>query len=186
MILLKSEGDKMVNKSKTIVNTLKKQDIYKTTTKVNDSKKQVNKSKTSVNKTKKQEKVYKETTKVNKPASGVVDKSNTEVNTTKELSVYKDITKVNAKVKNDIIEVAGLKDKINELIEWYETKHKNVIEIPELKMEKRHFTGDVVVKSYRIYSDIVKKFETFSKKQDQYKIQDLVSQALLEFMEKYH
>ena len=121
-----------------------------------------------------------------KPASGVVDKSNTEVNTTKELSVYKDITKVNAKVKNDIIEVAGLKDKINELIEWYETKHKNVIEIPELKMEKRHFTGDVVVKSYRIYSDIVKKFETFSKKQDQYKIQDLVSQALLEFMEKYH
>lgn len=176
----------MVNKKNTTVKTLKKKTIYKTITKVNDSKKQVNKSKIPVIKAKKQEKVYKETTKVNKPSSIIVDKSNTEINSTKELAVYKGITKVNAKVKNDIIEVAGLKDKINEIIEWYEAKHKNVIEIPELKMDKKHFTGDIVVKSYRVYSDIVKKFETFSKKQDQYKIQDLVSQALLEFMEKYH
>ena len=176
----------MVNKKNTTVNTLKQKTIYKTITKVNDSKKQVNKSKTPVIRAKKQEKGYKETTKVNKPSSIIVDKSNTEINSTKELAVYKGITKVNAKVKNDIIEVAGLKDKINEIIEWYEAKHKNVIEIPELKMDKKHFTGDIVVKSYRVYSDIVKKFETFSKKQDQYKIQDLVSQALLEFMEKYH
>lgn len=176
----------MVNKKNTTVKPLKKKTIYKTITKVNDSKKQVNKSKTPVIKAKKQEKVYKETTKVNKPSSIIVDKSNTEINSPKELAVYKGITKVNAKVKNDIIEVAGLKDKINEIIEWYEAKHKNVIEIPELKMDKKHFTGDIVVKSYRVYSDIVKKFETFSKKQDQYKIQDLISQALLEFMEKYH
>jgi len=176
----------MVNKNNTTVKTLKKKTIYKNITKVNDSKKQVNKSKTPVIKAKKQEKVYKETTKVNKPSSIIVDKSNAEINSTKELAVYKGITKVNAKVKKDIIEVAGLKDKINEIIEWYETKHKNVIEIPELKMDKKHFTGDIVVKSYRVYSDIVKKFETFSKKQDQYKIQDLISQALLEFMEKYH
>lgn len=172
------KGDDMVNKKNTTVNTLKKQHCYKNITKVNNIKE-------LPSKTLKQEKVHKEDTKINKRSSIIDDKSNTEVNSTKELTVYKDITKVNTKVKKDIIEIAGLKDKINEMLEWYETKHKNVIEVPELKMDKKHFTGEVMVKSYRIYSDIVKKFETFSKKQDQYKIQDLISQALLEFMERY-
>lgn len=176
----------MVYKKITSVNKAKKQADYNKNTKVNKGNEQVNKKTTSVNRENKGKTDYKKTTKVHHEALPPVDKSNTSVNAPKELSVYKDITKVNTKVKNDIIEVASLKDKIHEIINWYEAKQKNVIEFPELKLDKKHFTGNVMVKSYRIYSDIVKKFDSFSEKHDQYKIQDLVSQALLEFMEKYH
>jgi len=172
----------MVNKRITTVNKSKKQDVYKSTTKVNDKKATVNKSNTKINK----EKSYKLTTKVNKEKQPVVNKSNTIVNEAKELVVYKDITKVSTKVKTDILEVAALKGKIQEVINWYEAKHKNVIETPELKMDKKHFTGEIVVKSYRLHSDIVKRFDSFANKHNQYKMQDLISQALLEFVEKYH
>jgi len=131
---------------------------------------------------------YKNITDVNKKSKKVSnDKSNTKVNEpSTEILVYKDNIKVNTKIQNDLLEIAGLKNKINEMLSWYETKHKNVVEIPELKLSQKHFTGKITVKSFRIYTDIIKKFEIFANKHSQYKTQDLVSQALLELIEKYH
>ncbi len=144
------------------------------------------KSITKVNK-KKTTKDDKNNTKVNKIKAEKVNKSNTKVNEpSTEILVYKDNIKVNAKIQNDLLEIAGLKNKINEMLSWYETKHKNVVEIPELKLSQKHFTGEITVKSFRIYTDIIKKFENFANKHSQYKTQDLVSQAILEFIEKYH
>jgi len=116
-----------------------------------------------------------------------VNKSNIKVNEpSTEILVYKDNIKVNTKIQNDLLEIAGLKNKINEMLSWYEAKHKNVVEVPELKLSQKHLTGEIIVKSFRIYTDIIKKFENFANKHSQYKTQDLVSQALLEFIERYH
>lgn len=144
------------------------------------------KSNTKVNE-KKTPKDDKNNTKVNKIKAEKVNKSNTKViEPSTEILVYKDNIKVNAKIQNDLLEIAGLKNKINEMLSWYEEKHKNVVEVPELKLSQKHLTGEITVKSFRIYADIIKKFENFANKHSQYKTQDLVSQALLEFVERYH
>lgn len=163
-------------------------DIYKSNTKVIKEKgKKEDKSITDVNKKSKKVSNDKNNTKVNEIKAEKVNKSNTKVNeSSTEILVYKDNIKVNAKIQNDLLEIAGLKNKINEMLSWYETKHKNVVEIPELKLSQKHFTGEITVKSFRIYTDIIKKFENFANKHSQYKTQDLVSQAILEFIEKYH
>jgi len=150
-----------------------KKSIYKSNTKINKEKiKKENKSITDVNKNPKKVSNDKNNAKVNEPST--------------EILVYKDNIKVNAKIQNDLLEIAGLKNKINEMLSWYEAKHKNVVEVPELKLSQKHLTGEIIVKSFRIYTDIIKKFENFANKHSQYKTQDLVSQALLEFIERYH
>ena len=170
------------------VKSISNPNIYKSNTKViKEKEKKEDKSITDVNKNSKKISNDKNNTKVNEIKAEKVNKSNTEVNKpATEILVYKDNIKVNARIQNDLLEIAGLKNKINEMLSWYETKHKNVIETPELKLSKRHFTGEITVKSFRIYTDIIKKFEVFANKHSQYKTQDLVSQALLEFAEKYH
>ncbi len=159
--------------------TILKPNIYKRNTKaIKEKEKKEDKSITDVNKKSKKVSNDKNNTKVNK--------SNIKVNEpSTEILVYKDNIKVNNKIQNDLLEIAGLKTKINEMLSWYETKHKNVVEIPELKLSQKHFTGKITVKSFRIYTDIIKKFEIFANKHSQYKTQDLVSQALLELIEKY-
>lgn len=166
----------------------KKKSIYKSNTKINKEKiKKENKSITDVNKNPKKVSNDKNNAKVNEIKAEKVNKSNTKVNEpSTEILVYKDNIKVNAKIQNDLLEIAGLKNKINEMLSWYEAKHKNVVEFPELKLSQKHLTGEIIVKSFRIYTDIIKKFENFANKHSQYKTQDLVSQALLEFIERYH
>jgi len=161
--------------------TILKPNIYKSNTKViKEKEKKEYKSITDVNKKSKKVSNDKNNTKINEIKAEKVNEPSTEI------LVYKDNIKVNAKIQNDLLEIAGLKNKINEMLSWYETKHKNVVEIPELKLSQKHFTGEITVKSFRIYTDIIKKFENFANKHSQYKTQDLVSQALLEFAEKYH
>ena len=165
-----------------------KKSIYKSNTKINKEKiKKENKSITDVNKNPKKVSNDKNNAKVNEIKAEKVNKSNTKVNEpSTEILVYKDNIKVNAKIQNDLLEIAGLKNKINEMLSWYEAKHKNVVEVPELKLSQKHLTGEIIVKSFGIYTDIIKKFENFANKHSQYKTQDLVSQALLEFIERYH
>ncbi|MDD3301689.1 MAG: hypothetical protein PHR57_02890 [Patescibacteria group bacterium] len=167
--------------------TILKPNIYKRNTKViKEKEKKEDKSITDVNKKSKKVSNDKNNTKVNEIKAEKANKSNIKVNEpSTEILVYKDNIKVNTKIQNDLLEIAGLKNKINEMLSWYETKHKNVVEIPELKLSQKHFTGKITVKSFRIYTDIIKKFEIFANKHSQYKTQDLVSQALLELIEKY-
>lgn len=46
------------------------------------------------------------------------------------------------------------------------------------------FDCDTVTRAYRMYEDVQKDFKIFCKKHSEYKVQDLISTALVEFMNK--
>lgn len=76
---------------------------------------------------------------------------------------------------------------INDLdnIIWTELKnHKFIKDEESLILDK--FEGKEIVKSYKLYEPIQREFLEFCKKNNKYKVQDILSQALKEFLEKYN
>ncbi|MEG1142765.1 MAG: hypothetical protein RSE41_10065, partial [Clostridia bacterium] len=72
---------------------------------------------------------------------------------------------------------------LNEMYEWYKLKSSNnVVEHKKLIIED--FEGDVVVRSYKVYEPIQKEFAEFCKG-NKYKVQDILSQAIKNFLEEY-
>jgi len=171
------------------------------------TKKKVNSKQTKVNQSKK-EKVYSDKSKVIRSAvnrkstpvtlkNKTVNHDNSEVNQKKNKEVYPKDTIVNqpeietkalaltAKAKHDFIELSEMKPMLKEIIDWYEAKHKNVIERPSLVIDTRKFKSKPVTKSFKMYPEIVKKLDDFKKSYPQYQIMDIVTAALTEFFERY-
>lgn len=170
-------------------------------------KKKVNSKQTKVNRSKK-EKVYSDNSKVSQSAvnrkstpvtlkNKTVNLDNSEVNLKKNKEDYHKDTKVNqpeletkalaltTKAKHDFIELSEMKPILKEIIDWYEAKHKNVIERPSLVIDTRKFKSKPVTKSFKMYPEIVKKLDDFKKSYPQYQIMDIVTAALTEFFERY-
>jgi hypothetical protein len=170
-------------------------------------KKKVNSKQTKVNRSKK-EKVYSDNSKVsqstvnrkNTPVTlknKTVNLDNSEVNLKKNKEDYHKDTIVNqpeletkalaltTKAKHDFIELSEMKPILKEIIDWYEAKHKNVIERPSLVIDTRKFKSKPVTKSFKMYPEIVKKLDDFKKSYPQYQIMDIVTAALTEFFERY-
>jgi hypothetical protein len=170
-------------------------------------KKKVNSKQTKVNRSKK-EKVYSDNSKVSQSAinrkstpvtlkNKTVNLDNSEVNPKRNKEDYHKDTKVNqpeletkalaltTKAKHDFIELSEMKPILKEIIDWYEAKHKNVIERPSLVIDTRKFKSKPVTKSFKMYPEIVKKLDDFKKSYPQYQIMDIVTAALTEFFERY-
>lgn len=170
-------------------------------------KKKVNSKQTKVNRSKK-EKVYSDNSKVSQSAvnrkstpvtskNKTVNLDNSEVNPKKNKEDYRKDTIVNqpeietkalaltTKAKHDFIELSEMKPMLKEIIDWYEAKHKNVIERPSLVIDTRKFKSKPVTKSFKMYPEIVKKLDDFKKSYPQYQIMDIVTAALTEFFDKY-
>ena len=188
---VKKPGSKVLNKSTTLVKEGKTV-VNKSNTKVGNIKS--NKSTTLVGKAKKQGS-DKKPTKVLKEADSVSNKSNTKVGTQENKGLNESVTFVESKelqlFKNPnnfkaFEEILNMKSKMAEVIDWYEKKQKNVIEIPELKINARALHGNLILKTYKLYESAIKKITDFIEKHPQFKQQDIISQALIEFAEKYH
>lgn len=199
MILLKSEGDEMKikekpqtskktdieknNKCKTKVNNkrlasvieAKKQEDYKGLAKVNNKRKTI-----AIEK----EKNYKSLANAKNQEKQADYKHSADASEPKSLEVYGVENKLPIKT-NELVEFFQMKSKIEEMLAWYETKHKNVIEFPELKIDKKLLKGAVVVKTYRVNSIAVKEFEALCDKHKEFTTQNLLSQAIIEFVERY-
>jgi uncharacterized protein YacL (UPF0231 family) len=170
-------------------------------------KKKVNSKQTKVNRSK-IEKVYSDNSKVSQSAvnrkstpvtlkNKTVNLDNSEVNLKKNKEDYHKDTKVNqpeletkalaltTKARHDFIELSEMKPILKEIIDWYEAKHKNVIERPSLVIDTRKFKSKPVTKSFKMYPEIVKKLDDFKKSYPQYQIMDIVTAALTEFFERY-
>jgi len=52
------------------------------------------------------------------------------------------------------------------------------------ELELLEFDADTVTRAYRLYENVQKDFKIFCKKHSEYKVQDLISTALVEFMSK--
>lgn len=75
-------------------------------------------------------------------------------------------------------------DKLDEMIEWYEMQ-KSVIDVTPQKLEIPPTNQEVVSRSFKIYRDVMEDFSKFCKNNNNYKVQDIISFALREFMDKY-
>lgn len=74
--------------------------------------------------------------------------------------------------------------RMSEIWDWYSTQ-KNVVEPIELKISREKFGSEVAAKTFRVHKSVLLEFLQFSDEHGEYKQQDLVSQALLEFIQKY-
>ncbi|MGL5714641.1 MAG: hypothetical protein ACRCXT_01760 [Paraclostridium sp.] len=81
-------------------------------------------------------------------------------------------------------EIEKMNAKLEKVYQWYE-KENEVIDVTPLELKIDKFEGDAVARAYKFYPEVQKDFIEFCNKHKQYKTQDIISQALKEFMEKY-
>lgn len=100
--------------------------------------------------------------------------------------IKKDSTKELQKYDNDILELINKKAEILEMLKDYKSNSK-VIHISE--MDINSLTADmqtnIINKSIKVYEPIYKAFDKVCNQYGNYKKQDLISMALLEFTDKY-
>lgn len=77
-----------------------------------------------------------------------------------------------------------MNNKLNEMYNWYKLQSSNkVVKTEKFKVDD--FEGDIVVRSYKLYEPIQREFLEFCKKNNKYKVQDILSQFIKEGLEKY-
>lgn len=99
---------------------------------------------------------------------------------------YKSDTKViqGEDYKSIIKVIQDMKGQLEEVYDWYD-KQRNIVDIKPIELKISKFKGEPTNKSYKLYSDVQEQFKAFCDNHKQYKVQDLISQALVEFIEKY-
>lgn len=75
-------------------------------------------------------------------------------------------------------------DKYEEMLQWYELQ-KSVIDVTPPKLEIPPTDADPIARSFKIYPEVNEAFKKFCSKNDNYKVQDIISFAIKEFLEKY-
>ncbi|MCY6372800.1 hypothetical protein [Clostridium ganghwense] len=77
-------------------------------------------------------------------------------------------------------------DEREQIFEWIKKnmQNKDLIEVPEITIDKQQLRGEVKTRSFTIYSDVLQKFNNFCSNQP-YSKQDLLSMALLEYIDRY-
>lgn len=85
-------------------------------------------------------------------------------------------------VYSELLELLALKEDIKALLKKEKLK-ENIIESHELKINK--FDSELKVKSLKIYDEVLMEFSKFMSNNKELKQQDVVSQALWEFIKKY-
>ncbi|HBF7094780.1 TPA: hypothetical protein KOU56_003876, partial [Clostridioides difficile] len=111
-----------------------------------------------------------------------IDFKNTISNSSKEVvgtdSVdFNDLNKI-------IVNFKEMNNKLNEVYQWYELQSSREVVATD-KLQIDDFEENIVVRSYKVYENIQKEFAIFCEKNKKYRVQDIISQALKEFMEKY-
>ena len=85
---------------------------------------------------------------------------------------------------SDLMEIIKAKEDIISMIEWYKLNN-TVIEDNELKIDSREFTGDLQPRSYKLYENVREALKDFTEQHKEYKAQDIVNKAIMEFITRY-
>jgi len=87
----------------------------------------------------------------------------------------------------DVRELLEMKDQLKELIQ-NNNRSKSIIDLIEpyeLRIDKDMFKGDLKGRLIKVYDNVNNGWIKFCKNNNQFKMQDLYSMALLEFIKKY-
>jgi len=71
------------------------------------------------------------------------------------------------------------------MVGWYKKQtNTNIIDVPELNINNSKLDGEVVTRSFKMYKTIAEEFTKFAESRKE-KQKDLISLAILEFIDKY-
>lgn len=86
-----------------------------------------------------------------------------------------------------LINMLNMYDKLEKMYNWYEIQQlqDHIVEVdpPEIKVNINN--DEVLTRSFRVYKNIYDKWNNFCKENSNYKVLDLLSMALDEYIEKY-
>ncbi|HBF4443116.1 TPA: hypothetical protein KON86_002746 [Clostridioides difficile] len=104
-----------------------------------------------------------------------------------EFSEYINSMSEITKLKNDLKELVENKENIFKAIEFFKKaeEEKNIVDIIQFKIDNEKLTGDILVKSFKIYSDVFEKFLEFTEKNKSFKKQDILAQFILDGIQRY-
>ncbi len=105
----------------------------------------------------------------------------------KEIEVSKKDNLIELQDIKELKELLEMKEQLKDIIQEY-NKNKNIIDVPEkpeLKVDKDKFEGELKGRLIKVYNNINNDWIKFCKRNNQFKMQDLYSLALLEFINKY-
>lgn len=80
--------------------------------------------------------------------------------------------------------VKALESQLGALQQIVFNNQTNTANINRIELELLDFNADTVTRAYRLYENVQKDFKIFCKKHSEYKVQDIISTALVEFMNK--
>lgn len=75
-------------------------------------------------------------------------------------------------------------DKMEEMLQWYELQ-KSVIDVTPPKLDIPSTDAEPVTRSFKIYPDVNEDFKEFCSKNNHYKVQDIISFAIRQFLDTY-
>lgn len=87
-------------------------------------------------------------------------------------------------IKEKLVNIIDSYDNIQAMLKWFENQ-KNIVEVQEINIDTDKLIGDVKTTTVRLYSKVWDDFRKFMKDYPEYKSMDLVSMALVEYMNKY-
>lgn len=87
-------------------------------------------------------------------------------------------------LNKEVQDMLQLKDRLMDMLDWYETK-RNIVDAPMLQIDNSKLTGEVMTRSFKIHKDILDRFIKYCKDHKEYTQRDLLSWALIEFLNKY-
>jgi len=120
--------------------------------------------------------IPKDNTSINNKIIRNNNKSKSEVAITKDDNLIKEVR-----------ELLDMKDQLKELIQEY-NRSKNIIDViepAELKVDKTRFKGELKGRLIKVYDNVNNDWIAFCKVNSEYKMQDLYSMALLDFIKNY-
>lgn len=93
---------------------------------------------------------------------------------------------IDPQIKHNVVSLANEANGLIEMLKWFREKQKNVIEIPELKIDTKALGSKIITKTFKVSEKAIKKLMELAEKHPHLKHQDLLGMAIIEFVEKYH
>ncbi len=103
----------------------------------------------------------------------------------KELELYKSKELTLPEEMKPLKELSDKVPQIIKLLNWFETQRETEAVVSKLELNEKELKGELKAANFKIYLKILNKFDKLAEKYPSLKKQDLISQALLEFIEKY-
>lgn len=89
----------------------------------------------------------------------------------------------------EIQELKNFKDDVYEMLLWYKNQRNKEliidIESPSISINKSKFIGKAYTKGLKVYPSVIDEFKSFCDEYKEFKQQDLLAMAIIEYMEKY-